>query len=289
MIELPEATVIARQMRETLVGRRIVEAFANVSPHRFAFYTGDPAAYPELLRGQVLGAARPSGSMILLPVGSDLHLVLGEGGERILLHAPGATLPKKHQLCLVLDDRSHLTVSVQGWGFVGLMDPDRLAAHPYAGRQQLSPLDAAFTLERLHGLFDALPQGDPRSVKYLIVSEPGVAGIGNGCLQDILFAARLHPRRRAAELDRGEQTALYGAIRDTLQEMLDKGGRDSELDLFGHPGGYRRLMDSATAGMPCPACGSTIEKQTFLGGSVYFCPACQPLPSAHRQTATPAS
>ena len=43
MIELPEAVVIARQITETLGGRRIERAVANASPHKFAWYTGDPA------------------------------------------------------------------------------------------------------------------------------------------------------------------------------------------------------------------------------------------------------
>jgi formamidopyrimidine-DNA glycosylase len=35
-------------------------------------------------------------------------------------------------------------------------------------------------------------------------------------------------------------------------------------------------MSKNTAGQPCPNCGEPIRKETFLGGSVYFCPYCQP-------------
>jgi hypothetical protein len=45
MIELPEAVVIAQQITETLGGKRIAYAVANASPHKFAWYTGDPAEY----------------------------------------------------------------------------------------------------------------------------------------------------------------------------------------------------------------------------------------------------
>jgi len=41
MIELPEAIVIARQITETLGGKRIASAVANASPHKFAWYTGN--------------------------------------------------------------------------------------------------------------------------------------------------------------------------------------------------------------------------------------------------------
>ena len=43
MLELPECVVIAGQMNETIQGRTITEAVAGHSPHKFAFFNGDPA------------------------------------------------------------------------------------------------------------------------------------------------------------------------------------------------------------------------------------------------------
>jgi formamidopyrimidine-DNA glycosylase len=279
MIELPEAVTISRQMAAALAGLTITDAVAGTSPHKFAFYTGEPQGYRERLLGQTLGAARSNGNMILIPAGPELTLVLGEGGERILLHRPGAVLPAKHQLWLAFDDGSHLTVSIQGWGFVGLMDAPTLAAHPYAGRSLPSPLGADYTLEAFQALFDGLSAEDPRSIKQFIVSDPRVCGVGNGCLQDVLFHAGLHPRQRAAQMTRVQQERLYQALRATLRQMVEQGGRDSELDLYGRPGGYKRILHSQVVGHPCPGCGAPIERQSFLGGSVYFCPICQPLPA----------
>ena len=39
---------------------------------------------------------------------------------------------------------------------------------------------------------------------------------------------------------------------------------------------YRTVLCAKTAGTPCPACGTMIVKQAYLGGSVYYCPVCQP-------------
>jgi formamidopyrimidine-DNA glycosylase len=278
MIELPEAITISKQMAAALTGLTITDAVAGSSPHKFAFYTSDPLEYAQRLRGLTLGEARPNGNMILIPAGPELTLVLGEGGERIFLHRPGVVPPVKHQLWLAFDDSSYLTVSIQGWGFVGLMDAPTLAAHPYAGRSLPFPLSEGYTKEAFQALFEGLPAGDPRSIKQFIVSDPRVCGVGNGCLQDILFRAHVHPRSRALELAPEQQVALYHAVRDTLSEMVANGGRDSELDLFGQPGGYRRILHSKVVGHPCPICGTPIEKQSFLGGSVYFCPVCQPEP-----------
>lgn len=69
---------------------------------------------------------------------------------------------------------------------------------------------------------------------------------------------------------------LYGAVRDVLSAMTDLGGRDTEKDLFGNPGGYVTKLSRNTVGKPCPVCGETIEKGPYMGGAVYWCPRCQP-------------
>jgi len=96
-------------------------------------------------------------------------------------------------------------------------------------------------------------------------------------LQDILFAAGLNPRRRIGALTEEELTRLHSALQDTLLEMVALGGRDTETDLYGAPGSYATKMSRHTVDRPCAVCGTTIVKQAYLGGSVYFCPTCQPV------------
>jgi formamidopyrimidine-DNA glycosylase len=200
---------------------------------------------------------------------------LGGGGERILYHADGQCNPAKYQLLLRFDGGDCLSVTVQGWGCVQLVRRDELGNHPYVGKAGVSPLSDDFTYGYFSGLFAALAPGDPRSIKFFCISQPGLWGVGNGYLQDILFRARLHPRRRAGELGIGERQALYRAICATLQQAAALNGRDTERDLYNRPGCYRRILESSKVGRPCPTCGTPIEKIQFLGGAAYFCPRCQ--------------
>ena len=62
---------------------------------------------------------------------------------------------------------------------------------------------------------------------------------------------------------------------DVLGKMTEAGGRDTERDLLGEKGGYRTLLSKLTVGKPCPYCGNSIQKASYLGGTVYFCPKCQ--------------
>jgi formamidopyrimidine-DNA glycosylase len=275
MIELPEATVLARQVEAEFKGRHIVRGIRGNAPHKFAFYTGEPEEYARIMQGKTIGAVTVHGSCFALRLEPGYALVLGGGGERILSHASDETLPKKHHLLLEFDNGSYLSVSVQGWGSVQLVPEEKLTSGSHAGLTRVSPLDKAFTAAHVRRQFAAVPPTDPRSIKYFVITDPGVWGVGNGYLQDILFRARLHPRRRAVAVTKAEQATLHEAIRATIREAVEAAGRDTERDLYNQPGRYVRIMDSRTAGHPCPECATPIEKASYLGGSVYFCPQCQ--------------
>jgi len=275
MIELPEASTIARQMNEELIGKRIESGIRGNAPHKFAFYNRPPEEYEAILKGKTMGPATEHGSLIWASVEPDHVLVLGGGGERILFHRGEDTLPKKHQLLIHFQDDTYLTVTVQGWGAAQLFHQSEIAAHPYVGKKGVSPISNEFTFEYFQGLFGELEEGDPRSVKFFMISKPGIWGVGNGYLQDILFRARIHPRRRSIDVTEKERRALYEATRETLKQATELGGRDTERDLYNHPGGYRRILDNRNVGQPCPECGTPIEKIQYLGGASYFCPHCQ--------------
>jgi len=279
MIEHPEAVTIARQIADTLTGKQIQEAVRGNKPHKFAFYTCSPEEYAAILAGQSIAGAQASGSLILVRTSGDSFIVLGGGGERILYHATPDTLPKAHQLLLRFSDDTFLTVTVQGWGSCQLYTPEELDANHWYANRGLEATDEGFTQEYFEGLFAALPAEDSRAVKYFIISEPGVWGIGNGLLQDILLAAKIHPRCRAVDLTKAQRRALHKAIVKTIESAVKLGGRSDEHDLFGNTGGYERKLSSAAAGLPCPACGKAdILKESFLGGAIYTCPECQPAP-----------
>ena len=176
MIELPEATTIARQMNSELKGKKIKSSIRGNSPHRFAFYTRSREEYEAILRGKMMGPSTEHGSWILVSMEPDYVLVLGGGGERILFHASQDTIPKKHQLLVHFQDDTFLTVTVQGWGSIQLFQEPEIAAHPYYGRKGVSPLSDAFTFEYLEGLFKELQEEDKRSIKYFVISKPGIWG-----------------------------------------------------------------------------------------------------------------
>ncbi len=110
-----------------------------------------------------------------------------------------------------------------------------------------------------------------------MASEQRIPGVGNGVLQDILFNARIHPKRKALSLSDQERKTLFRSLKTTLKEMTDKGGRDVQTDLLGNNGAYNCILSAKTCKEPCPVCHGAITKEAYMGGSVYYCANCQKL------------
>jgi formamidopyrimidine-DNA glycosylase len=213
------------------------------------------------------------GNRMALRLEPGYWLSIGDMGGKVLLHADGSTLPKKRHLLLGFGDGRYLTVAIQGWGGMWLMTDDELSRH--VGAIPISPISDEFTYERFRELVADDAQQGKRSVKAFMASRPRISGVGNGYVQDICFQAGLHPRHDLSELTQRECRRWYRAIRQTLSEAIERGGRDTESNLYGRPGGYVAILDRRRKGQPCAECGSPIEKIAYLGGSCYFCPQCQ--------------
>jgi formamidopyrimidine-DNA glycosylase len=276
VIELPEAITIAWQISKELKGKQIASGVRGSSPHKFVF-TGKHSdeEFTTIIKGKTIGAAWANGSVILTNLEPGYVLSLGCGGERILFHTCEKTLPKKHQLLFNFKDETYLTVTVSGWGEVRLLEQHEVPKHPHIKKDAISPLSDAFTFSYFNSLFDKLPENKRISAKYFIISEPGIWGVGNGCLQDILYRAKIHPKRQMATLSSEERRTLYNEIKQILKEIVELGGRNNERDLYNKPGGYQRILHSKTVDSPCQECGTLIKKIQYLGGAAYFCPSCQ--------------
>ncbi len=275
MFELPEYTILAKQINGTLVGKTVKNGHLGNSPHKFVWYNRKPAEFTQLTHAKVVGQARVQGRWLIIPLEPGYNLVLGECGGKILFHPAGSELPAKYHLWIEFEDGSSFTSTTQMWGAMELFECGIEQERQYIKDMHVTPVEKAFTFAYFSALIDELLQGEKRSVKSLLTQDQLIPGLGNASAQDIMFRAHLLPRRPLSELSKGQRRDLYNAIVDTVHEIIKQGGRNDETDLFGHHGGYARLMDSNAVGKPCPECGTKIQKIQYLGGACYFCPKCQ--------------
>jgi formamidopyrimidine-DNA glycosylase len=272
MFELPELITLAGQINATLQGKTIQEGRLGNSPHKFVWYNRKPDEFAHLTSGKTVGETYVRGRWMFSPLEPGFILVLGECGGKILFHPAGSKTPEKYHLWLAFEDGSVLTVMTQMWGAMELFEAGLEKERQYIKDMRMTPVDPGFTLAYFSALIDELMQGEKRSVKSLLTQDQLIPGLGNAIAQDIMFNAHLHPRHALANLSPCQRRDLYAALTGTLNQVIARGGRNDETDLFGKPGGYVRLMDSTAAGKPCPTCGRMIEKIQYLGGACYFCP-----------------
>ncbi|QOR35532.1 endonuclease VIII [Clostridium sp. 'deep sea'] len=274
MIEIPEALVIAKQLKETIVNKRICDVIANSSPHKFAWFYGDPIEYKPRLVGKTIKSVQVHGSRIDVNA-EDIILDLCEG-VNIRYTEKISNIPKKHQLLIKFCDDTYLYCTIQMYGGIFAFEKGSFDNIYYKMAQEKpSPISNHFTLKYFLNLFNDVKQ--TISTKAFIATEQRIPGLGNGCLQDILFAAQLHPKRKINTLTNVDKELLFKSIKSTIAKMTNLGGRDSEKDIFGEKGRYNVIMGRKNVNQACPACGNIIKKASYLGGSIYYCDSCQPL------------
>lgn len=273
MIELPEATNLAKQINDTIYGKRINGVTAAHTAHKFAWYYGEPAKYPDLLIGSAIGKAAGYGSMVEIDAGNSV--ILMSEGAAIRFHIKNGPRPDRHQLLVEFEDGTAMCATIQMYGGIGSFPQGELD-NPYykVAREKPSPLSTSFDITYFSGIIDS--QGVQKlTLKALLATEQRIPGLGNGVLHDILFNAGMHPKKKVGTLTKKDRDMLFISVKDTLAAMASQGGRDTELDLFGKPGGYKTILSKNTVNKPCPVCGTIIKKEAYMGGSIYFCQDCQ--------------
>lgn len=274
MLEIPEAFAMAKQLEETLKGKVISRVIAAKSPHGFAWYFGEPAAYDELLTGkQITGAVSYGGRPELHA--EDMVLSVGDG-VNIRYYPKDKKRPDKHQLLVEFEDGDAIICTVQMYGGMWVFkDGENEDFYYLAAKEKPSPLSEDFDKEYFRSLLTE--DISKISAKAFLATEQRIPGLGNGVLQDILWKAHIHPKRKMNTLTEHEMDEMYGCVKAVLKEMTDAGGRNTEKNLFGNPGGYATVMSKKNKENFCPACGGWVSQMAYMGGKVYVCETCQKL------------
>ncbi|MCL1938552.1 MAG: endonuclease VIII [Candidatus Azobacteroides sp.] len=274
MLEIPESKVMSQQIEEVLSGKRIVEVKNATSPHKFVGYNGDPQEYDSLLSGKQILSSHGHGMFVDICCEDHTFLIGGEG-TNIRYYPSREKCPEKFQLQVIFDDDSCIVFTVAMYGGIWACREEFQNAYYQRSLHSISPLEDAFDESVFEKIFQSATQDI--SLKALLAIEQRIPGLGNGTLQDILFNAGLHPKRKKSTLSDCEKGELFHCLKTTLAAMTKNGGRDTEKDFFGQNGRYPTILSKNTVDRPCPHCGNRIVKETYLGGAIYFCPICQKL------------
>ncbi|BAK97422.1 putative DNA lyase [Oscillibacter valericigenes Sjm18-20] len=272
MMELPEAITIAEQMNDAVVGKRVRRVLPPSKAHKFCWYAGDPVEYDAAVSGSTVESAEGFGIFAEMAFDNGKRLCFNDGVNARLVNR--ADTPKNYQLLMEFNDGTALIFTVAMYGGIILHDGTYDNDYYLRSRTAISPFSDQFEPYYRKLMAENKPT---LSAKAFLATEQRFPGIGNGVLQDILFAAGIHPKRKTGTFSDAERDNLLSCIVSVLREMTARGGRDTEKDLSGCPGGYRVKLSKNTFTSGCPRCRAPLVKEAYLGGAVYYCPSCQPL------------
>ena len=275
-IELPEARILAHQLDDALKGK-VIKAYDLQDIERMTktgFINKDPSDFNAIKGKSVMGAIS-RGNTIRLQLSDSMNLLIAPEYGGVITYIPPKGKAPKYHLKLGFVDGSTLTIRITSMGVIQAVNDSGLPENYMYKRDFLggvSPDEPEFTLYWFRDTIGT----EKRQLKPLLVGkEAHIIGMSNASFQDVIYQAKLHPKRKASDLSEDELEALYDVIKTVIDERLKLGGKDEFRDLYGSRGGYNAAMGPNMKDQFCPNCGSAIMRIAHGGGHVYLCPGCQ--------------
>ncbi len=275
MPELPEVETVARGLRATLLGRRILRVWLGKTD-----FIDDPVALQSTLPGGRILEVTRYGKFVVLRVEPKspgtcfcLLIHLGMTGQLTARKPEEPVAPHTHAIFSLDDGRELRYTDIRRFGRLLLVpESQREAVFRRLGLDPLEITEEEFR-ERL--------AGRRAMIKALLLDQRVLRGLGNIYTDESLWRARIHAARHADRLGRAEVRRLYQAIRHVLSEAIRLRGSSvsNYVDANGRPGEYqRRHRVYRREGKGCFRCEAKIRRVIVAGRSSYFCPRCQPAP-----------
>jgi formamidopyrimidine-DNA glycosylase len=282
MPELPEVETVARGLRRSIVGRRIVSVRLGKTD-----FIDDPAALEHHLPGLRIDAVERYGKFMLLRLsrgaateapaakngdaeGASLLVHLGMTGQ--LAPAPAAQPAEKHtHVCMTLDDGRELRYT----------DPRRFGRMAYIAEAALADMLTPFGADPLEvdaKQFASCIRSRRARIKALLLDQSVLRGVGNIYADESLWRAKIHPARLGSQLSLAQAETLRRALQLILHKAIAMRGSSISdfLDADGEPGDYQRHHRAyGREGKRCYRCRTPIRRTIVAGRSSYFCPHCQ--------------
>jgi formamidopyrimidine-DNA glycosylase len=270
MPELPEVEITRRGLEPRLSGRRIAKVAIRNPALRWQVATN----LPRLVSGQMIHNVSRRGKYLLIGCGGGtLIMHLGMSGSLRFLNEP-APAQKHDHFDLLLDSGEMLRLrDPRRFGAVLWTSSDPLT-HPLLKELGPEPLTRAFNADWLY----RQTRSRSAAIKQVLMDSHVVVGVGNIYANEVLFRARIHPRRSASRIGLARYEKLVEAVHKTLRLAIKAGGSSLRdfADCGGNLGDFQlHCLVYGRGGKPCKACGTCIRQLKQGQRSSFYCPRCQ--------------
>jgi formamidopyrimidine-DNA glycosylase len=128
-------------------------------------------------------------------------------------------------------------------------------------------------------LYDKCQRHAKAPIKAVLLDQTIICGLGNIYADEALFFAKVHPATKAGTLSKKQVALILEGAREVMQASIDSGGSTmaTYVKADGTRGDYLEKFAKVFRrdGMPCPRCGTIIEKIRVAGRGTHICPECQ--------------
>ena len=265
--ELPEVETVVRSIAPHITGKTIRSAV--LLSHRVT--RQDHAATAAALSGAAIQEVRRRGKQILIDLDRGLlYIHLGMTGKLLWRPTAEASISggKHTRAVLHFEDGALLYDDPRMFG--------RVEFYP-AMPQMLASVGPDALTVALEEFVERLAKHRGR-IKSVLLNQRFLGGIGNIYADELLFAARVHPRTQLSRLSKERRARMHNHLLEILENaVLHKGSSISDyVDGSGNKGSFQQHHNVyGRTGQPCPRCGTPIRRIVMGQRGTHFCPRCQ--------------
>ncbi|MGB5491931.1 MAG: endonuclease VIII [Woeseiaceae bacterium] len=271
MPEGPEIRLAADKVARVLVDRKIVQAELGLQPLR---------RFEKRLIGASVTAVDTRGKAMLTRFDNGLTLYSHNQlyGKWYTTRRPRVP-DTARQLRVGLHTETHSALLYSA-SDIEVLSERGLAQHPFLKRVGPDILDPKLTTDEIVERLSSSTFRN-RALGGLYLDQAFLAGIGNYLRSEILWAARVDPQLRPAQL---EAAALRAVARHTLaisrRSYRTRGvtappKQAAERKALGMSYGQYRFQVFGREGLDCYECGMAVERRTMGSRNLFVCPTCQ--------------
>jgi formamidopyrimidine-DNA glycosylase len=288
MPELPEVETVRRGLDKLIIGK-VIKSAKHDNDKSFPNAKLDVTDF--MLGAIVTGVRRRAKLLMIdLSTGYSLLIHLKMTGQLVFVGDVrfGAGHPSDSLVDKLPDKSTRVTITFEGgsklffndqrkFGWVRLLPTIEIPNIDFMKKVGPEPLETDFTAKQFA---DRFKRRGKTNIKAALLDQSVVAGVGNIYADESLWGAKIHPKRLVSSITPAEFKKLYTELRAVMNLAIVKGGSSNHtyVNAEGKKGNY---MDFARVfrreGLPCPRCGTTIEKLRVAGRGTHICPYCQKL------------
>jgi formamidopyrimidine-DNA glycosylase len=257
MPELPEITLFCDYIEETSLNKTIKKVeFPDAS-----LLQNSEAAFKKALVGEKFESAERLGKYLVVNTSGSSSLIFHFGMTGKMEYYANQDAPKYSKMIIHFEDDYHLAYTCRRkLGKIFLSE----SLQKFQKENEIGK-DA---LELSENEFLELLENKTGSIKGVLMDQHVMSGLGNVYSDEMLYQAKIHPKRKTNELSASEKKKLFKKMGSVLEMAIKKEGVRKDF-----PKSY--LINHREDGADCPKCDGKVMQIKVSGRSTYFCPSCQ--------------